>query len=956
MTPERHRQIGALYRRALELRSEQRSVFLSDACRGDETLQREVESLLCYEARAHATIDGSAIGAVGRALAVEQAESWVGRQISHYRVLSILGGGGMGLVYRARDSRLDREVAIKALPLIYSRDATRLRWFEQEARAAGRLNHPNVLTVFDVGIHDGAPFIVAELLAGEDLRQALSGRALPCQRVHDYAKQIARGLSATHAKGIIHRDLKPENLFVTQDGHVKILDFGLAKLTAHPVSAAPIGERLETSPGVLLGTIDYLSPEQLRGGTVDHRADLFAFGVVVYEMLTGRRPFQRESPAEIITAILTEPAGAGERTDLIDPTLWKIISRCLEKSPDQRFQSASDLWFALDALPITSEVSSDARTFPTRRARAAARERRIRWSAALVLLLSLSVAAAVGTVWHGRSAAPHGNGPVARVLLPGQILAPAPEDLAVSPDGVYVAYSVGRRGAKTLYLRNLAEPRAAVVTEIDDATAPFFSPDSQWLGFFTGGKLKTMSVHGGTPATLTDSPSNRGAHWGMNGSIVFAPIARSGLFRMPATGGAPEVLTLPDSERLETSHVQPSWLPGGDAVLYVARGETQGQRSVVALSLKDRRRKVLIDDADAPRYVSTGHLLYIQQRTLMAAPFDVDRLELLDTPAPVVDDVASYAVSDAGLLVYASASAVPAPSTSLVWVDRRDGEEEPIGAPPRNYYQARLSPDGRRLALVVESGPDTNVWIYDLMRNALSRLTFQGRNGWPVWSHDGRYVIYGSNRAGTSWDVYRKAADGTGEEEVLLDWPLLQLPYSLSGDGRILGLTEADPASFQVSLVSMGMDAPIVTVANAWSPSLSPDGSWVAYTSSVQTGRYEIYVRPTSGASDTWQVSADGGVEPLWSADGSELFYRRRDDVLAVDVGMRGGFEYGSPHVLFRGRYALDDQDSPRRTYDVTPDGQRFLMIKEESAPAEKPLNIVVNWFTELQNLRPVRK
>lgn len=956
MTPEDYQRIGRLYHEALALPAEQRSSFLFTACHGDAALQQQVESLIGYDRDGETMIDRFALQVLGEALAVEQSRSWVGRQVSHYRIVSLLRRGGMGEVYRARDARLGRDVVVKALPLVYSADPARLHRFEQEAQAAGKLNHPNVLTVYDVGVHDGAPYIVTELLEGEDLRQQLDQGPLSQRRAIDYAQQIARGLAATHARGIVHRDLKPENLFVTTDGRVKILDFGLAKLKAPPPSdVISPGQRLATSPGLVVGTIGYLAPEQLRGEQADERTDVFAFGVIFYEMLTGRRPFDRGSPADATAAVLREdPPDASEPSHAVPPALDKIVRRCLEKNPEQRFQSAGDLGFALEMLLPISHTAPGARRSLTSVIRGVAGPQGERGvllaTALLVCLLGAGVAGVL--VWNGRGAAQRPARAIARFVLPVQTGAIVAGDLEMSPDGAYLAYSTGRPGAKTLYLHSLANPEVALA-RIENGDGPFFSPDSQWLGFFAEGKLKKISVNGGAATTLADAPSNRGADWGEHG-IVFAPIARAGLFSVSAAGGVPEVLTTPDSERGETSHVSPRWLPGSKTVLYVSRGEMQTNRTVMAFSLDDRRHRILLDGDELPRYVPTGHLVFIHQGLLMATPFDLTRLEVTGTPIPVVPDVATYGVSDAGSLIYARRTASGSREAVLVWVDRR-GETEPLKASPKNYSNPRISPDGRRIALTMETGGDGNIWLYDNDRDALTRLTFEGRNGWPVWSEDGRQVIYASNRAGTSWDIYRKSADGTAAEEALLVKPLLQVGHSLSRDGALLALTEVTTSSFQTSLLSMRDQRLSVIVTNGWSPSLSPDGHWVAYTSN-DAGRYEIYVRPTSGAAGKWLISAGGGVEPLWSPNGTEIFYRIGEKMFAVDVATNAGFQHGKPQVLFEGRFRLDDQKDPVRSYDVTRDGQRFLMIRDEREPITSQLNVVVNWFNDLEQVAGAQK
>jgi serine/threonine-protein kinase len=419
-----------------------------------------------------------------------------------------------------------------------------------------------------------------------------------------------------------------------------------------------------------------------------------------------------------------------------------------------------------------------------------------------------------------------------------------------------------------------------------------------------------------------------------------------------ADGGEPQLLTTPDEQRLETSHVSPRWLPGGRHVIFVARGETQADRAIVAFSPENHQSKVLLAGDAVPRYVPSGHLTFLHQGTLMVVPFSVDRLELTGTPTPTVQRVGGYGVSETGLLMYAAVT--PAPGARLVWVNRR-GQTADVAAPVRNYSNPRLSPDGRRVAVTIATAGQSNIWIFDSVRDSLVRLTFEGQTGWPVWSRNGGELVYALNQSGTSWDIYRKATDGAGVEASVLIKPLLQIPHAVSDEGGLLALTEISPSSFHTAMLSMRNRALNVTVKNAWTPSLSPDGRWFAYTSN-DAGRYEVYVRPTSAAEGRWQISTEGGVEPVWSASGSELFYRHGDQVLAVDVATSPTFAYGKPRKLFEGRYALGDVKDDMRAYDVAPDGQRFLMLRPESEPSTGDLKVVVNWFEELSRLVPTAR
>ena len=596
-------------------------------------------------------------------------------------------------------------------------------------------------------------------------------------------------------------------------------------------------------------------------------------------------------------------------------------------------------------LSPTSTESAGVHAPPFTLLRPASALRLRRWATSGAVLLTFVLVAAIAgmAARNARRVQPQ-QGEVARFVLPVQGGTILPGDLELSRDAAFLAYSIGRPGARTLFVRKLAAPDAEPVAVIEGGEGPFFSPDSQWLGFFADGKMKKVSLRAGAPVTLADAPSQRGADWGEDGSIVFAPIARAGLFLVSENGGRPDALTTPDEQRLETSHIHPRWLPGGRHVIYVARGETQADRAVVAFSLEDRRSRVLLDGDAVPRYVSSGHLTFLDQGNLMAVPFSVDSVEPGGTPTPAATGVATYGVSDTGLLMYAPVS--PTPGARLVWVNRQ-GRTADLAAPVRNYGNPRLSPDGQRVALTVTDG-ESHIWIFDLGRDAFVRLTFEGRNGWPVWSRDGREMLYASNRSGTSWDIYRKPTDGTGVEASILIKPLLQIPHAVSDKRGLLALTDIGPSSFHTAMLSMRDGTLNLRAKNAWTPSLSPDGRWFAYTSN-EAGRYEIYVRPTSGAEGRWQISTEGGVEPVWSASGSELFYRHGDDVLVVDVVTNPTFEQGKPRKLFEGRYALGDVKDDTRAYDVAPDGQRFLMLRPESELSTGALKVVVNWFGELQ-------
>jgi eukaryotic-like serine/threonine-protein kinase len=903
------------------------------------------------------------------------------QRIGPYEIIGPLGAGGMGEVYRARDPRLNREVALKILPGDVARDQGRRRRFLEEARAAGGLSHPNVLAVYDVGVGAGTPFIVSELLDGRQLRDEIDQGPLPLSRLLDLGVQMAAGLSAAHAAGLVHRDLKPENVVVTRDGRVKIVDFGLAKAYAASAEGIGRGAATLTLPGTLVGTPHYMSPEQASGGSVDFRSDQFSLGVILYEMATGVQPFRRETPVQTMSAIVADDVRPIAELNAKTPqVLHWIIERCLAKAPDDRYASTTDLARDLTtlqrrlpevsgpersarvseharnvALPVgvirdmatvgsimdgAFETASDGQS-REQRTRTALRSRAWwRWTAVLVIGV-----VAILVAWTAR---PVERPRVSRFVLPVDTRARFdPSVPAISPDGQYLAYTWGPVGNRTLSLHRMADPEGAPLAEFVGATHPFFSPDSAWLGFFAGGELRKVSVLGGTAQTLARANAGRGASWGDDNRIVFAPSFRSALLRVSADGGAPETVTSLDLHFDESGHRRPQVLPGSRAVVFTAV-RTRGD-ALIVVSLKTGERRLTIEGAGFGRYVSTGHLVYLQEGRLMAAPFDIGRLAAVGPAVPVLDagppptDSLSFEGTDAGLLAYRSGSAA---TSTLVWVDRA-GIVTPFARALRGFAHPRVSPDGQRIV----ASREQDLWVYDLARDALSQLTFQG-GSFPVWTPDGRQVIYGRPRPRTGWDIFWKPADGSGSEQELLARPLDQAPSggNPSLDGHLLPFVEWSlETAADIHLLSMKDGADRVLVKSPefeLNASLSPDARYIAYVS-TELGTPEVFIRPVIGEGGVRRVSAEGGVEPHWSPSG-EIFFRSGTRVLAVNVRTQPDLVVGTPRALFEGPYVLSAIWD--RNYDVTADGQRFLMVRQADAgDSTVQLNIVVNWFEELK-------
>jgi serine/threonine-protein kinase len=895
----------------------------------------------------------------------------IGRILSHYQVLEKIGEGGMGEVYLAKDTKLDREVAIKVLPAHLADNPELRRRFEREARAVSSLNHPHVCTLHDIGEQDGVDYLVMEYIEGETLADRLKKGALPLDQALRYAIEIANALDKADRAGLVHRDLKPGNIMLTKAG-AKLLDFGLAKLragvsaeTPSMLSALPTEEKPLTEKGSILGTLQYMAPEQLQGKEADARTDIFAFGTTLYEMVTGRKAFEGKSQASLIAAILEhEPTSIIQLQPMSPPILEHIVKTCMAKDPDERWQTAGDLerqlkWIAggdsTSAIPSADIVTPGL----------VSRRRSI-----VLALTTLVVGAIIGViaVLTLRLAPQPEPRPVIRfsVALPPhrQLQGEGTHSIALSPNGHYLIYVAGSGdGRPQLYLRSMGSLEDRPLAGTEDATNPFFSPDSQWVGFYAAGQLKKISTQGGAPVIICGAPSLLGgASWGSDDTIVFAPISGVGLMRVPASGGTPEVLTTLDSEKGEISHRWPHVLPGGKAVLFnAAGGPNWDQWPIVAQSLETGERRVVAEAGTDARYSPRGHIMYVRAGTLMAMPFDLQRLEVAKDAVPVLEGVrttsegaAEFGLSELGSLVY-----IPGPvgeaQRSLVFLDR-NGKEEPLAAPRRQYdgiYAARLSPDGRRIAATIR-GDNSDVWVYDIPGQTLTRLTFEGNNQFPIWTPNGNRITFRATRRGLR-NLWWKPADGSGSEKQLTKGKNLQTPLDWSPDGLVLLYFDSDPAT-GADIWALSLDGEREAQAFIQTPyaeegaSFSPDGHWLAIESD-ESGRSEIYVQPFPGPGKKWTISTEGGRFPVWAQNG-ELFYVNGNNVMVVDILTKPTFRAGRPQTVFS--MSPSFQTDGNFTFDVTPDGQRFLMVKQSELelPATK-WNIVLNWFEELERLVP---
>ena len=914
----------------------------------------------------------------------------IGTRLAQYEVTALLGKGGMGEVYRARDTRLKREVAIKVLPDELSQDAERLARFQREAEVLATLNHSNIAAVYGLEKDGGFTAIVLELVGGETLAEIIARGRVALSDALPIARQIADALETAHDKGVVHRDLKPANIKVTPEGKVKVLDFGLAKMlepkAASSLSVSPtLMSAYPTYAGVILGTAGYMSPEQARGKQVDRRADIWAFGCVLFEMLTGRQAFEGETVSDAVASILKNEPDWNALPVATPPHVRTLLRRCLQKDPQKRLPHIGSARLEIDE---GSEAVAIDTALPIAQP-AFARSRRLAWIPGAVSGFAVGMTVVL-FLWRPLQT-PRPAPPLrlsAELGADVSLAVGSSATLALSPDGNTLAFVGDKAGKRELYVRRLGQLQSTRLAGTEDAIDPFFSPDGQWIAFFAAAKLKKISVAGGAALTLCDAGVTRGGAWGDDDNIVFSPDAFQGgsLRRVNSAGGKVEPVTNV-AQRESLPGLWPQVLPGARGIVYTATGSNittlkLEEANIVVQPLPTGAPKVVQRGGYYARYLPSGHLVYIHDGTLFAATFDLDRLEMTSQPLPAVEGIMAYpnvpglgraqfAVSNTGTLVYLTGQSAGIDDVPIQWLTR-DGKTTPLRPTPANWSDPQFAPDGRKLAVDINDGRQNDVWIYEWERDRLTHLTFDPANdAKPVWTPDGRRIVFVSTRdkSGAA-NLYWQRADGTGEIQRLTESNNGQLPGSWHPSGKYLAFHETNPQTGNDILIlpMEGDEAsgwkpgkPTVflkTPTNESEPMFSPDGRWLAYHSN-ESGRVEVFVRPFPGPGGKWQISAAGGAYPTWSRARHELFYTAPDNrIMVAPYTVEGdSFKADKPR-LWSERIT---QTRPRlRSFDLHPDGERFAVA---AAPADTPADarrdkvvFIFNFFDELRRIAPVAK
>ncbi|MGA2845691.1 MAG: protein kinase [Candidatus Acidiferrales bacterium] len=887
-----------------------------------------------------------------------------GTKLGPYEIQSLLGAGGMGEVYRARDTRLDRTVAVKVLPQGLADTPEVRQRFEREARAVSSLNHPHICALYDVGNQDGIEYLVMEYIEGETLAKRLESGPLATTDLLRYAIEVADALDRAHRQGVIHRDLKPGNIMLTKSG-AKLLDFGLAKATAPPLasdfSSSPTVSRplvgrapsdALTAQGTIVGTYQYMSPEQLEGGEADARSDIFSFGSVLYEMATAKKAFSAKSTASLIAAILKEqPRPISELQPMAPPALERVVKTCLEKDPDERWQNAGDLKRELGWIATAgSQAGIPAPVIAKRKTR----DRAIWIAAGALLALVAAYLFWQSGLWRPSTAPVHLS-----VALPaGEVLPNDSTDpLAISPDGSTIIYSSRGDDHKTqLYMRKLASFESTPISGTEGARCPFFSPGGDWIGFVSDDyKLKKISLRGGSSVELADHAGPIGGSWSDDDTIYYIKSFASGMYAVPAGGGQPKQVTQTESTPEDRGHLWPNALPGKTGVLFtVWTGRSFNEARIEVLSLSSGKRKVLIEGGTNGRYIPGGYVAYARNGTLYVVGFDPKRMEVTGTPIPVTEGImtgasngdATFAVSNNGTLAFQPGSFV-AYQRSLVWLDRT-GKSTNITEGVKPYSSPIVSPDGKRIALTLQ-GSSFDVWVYDLERGTFTKASFGGDDYEPYWSPDGKMLAYTSSKSG-SMQAYVKHGILQGDETMVTDGAPLRNLSGWTADGREL-IFSRDNKETGTDIYAVAVEGDhklrplVVAPFDQDVASLSPDGKWLAYVS-YESGQGEVFAQAMNDPNTRAQISSDGGLFPRWSRSSNELFFLAKDGLMSVKFTPGNVLNPGKPVKLFQNKRAWSG-------YDVAADGRFVVAVEADDKATSSQLNVILHWFEELKQDQP---
>ena len=890
----------------------------------------------------------------------------IGQTIAHYRVTAKLGAGGMGEVYRATDGKLHRDVALKVLPVAFASDADRMARFQREAQVLASLNHPNIAAIYGLEESAGVRALAMELVEGPTLAERIAQGPLPMEEALTLARQIAEALEYAHEHGVIHRDLKPANIKITPDGSVKILDFGLAKAmqgdsaSGGDPSSSPTLTMGATRAGLILGTAAYMSPEQAKGKPVDRRADIWAFGVLLYEMLGGKQAFPGETASDSMAAVITLDPSWTALPGSVPRRIRELLQRCLTKDSKSRLRDIGEARIRIEQELAHSETDAEAPAAPGAAKARAAVWSYLPWAVAVLALV------AAATVYFRPAPVPSGQPARFSVVMPPNVRLAGGQapNIAISADGQLIVFVGSREGQEQLYLRRINALEVTPVPGSDGAASPFFSPDGQWIAFFAGGKLKKVVLPGGTPVSLADAPDHRGGAWLADDTIVYSPGPTSGLLRFPASGGEAQVLTRPVEEKNERTHRWPCALPGGRVVLFTVgtknSTENYDDAEIDAVEVASGVRKRILANARMAQYLpAAGHLVFAREDALYALPFDAERLATRGNPAIVAQGVLGEKTTGASFFSLSQTGTIALVPGAQAFTDRLvawvdfTGKQTQLPMPPRLYWEPKLSPDGRQIVMDVTEGAATHIWVYDIERKTPSRLTFTASEYAPIWSGDGRRVIYTKELPDGKYEVVWRLADGTGDEEVLYALDRGVAPTSASADGKWLALTVFDPQNqrdiYVMPLAGQRQAVPFIkTPTDEHVGIFSPDGRWMLYSSS-ETGRYEMYVKQFPSGGGRWQISSEGGGEGRWSSDGKQIIFSLGGRFFGVTVEVGSTLRAGSPRFLFdTGRSPFNAISGS--SFSLSRDGKRILQaIPLSQEAARTDLVVATNWAAEVR-------